>query len=89
MQFKIDENLPVEIAELLNNAGDDSKSVNDEGLQGIKDSLLVDICKKENRILVTPDTGFSDIRNYPPEDFSGFIVFQASSLNKISYNKCF
>jgi len=34
------------------------KSVNDEGLQGVKDSLLIDICKKENRILVTLDTDF-------------------------------
>jgi predicted nuclease of predicted toxin-antitoxin system len=51
MRFKIDENLPVEIAEMLNNAGYDSKSVNDEGLQGVKDSFLIDICKKENRIL--------------------------------------
>lgn len=28
MQFKIDENLPIEIAELLNDAGHDAKTVN-------------------------------------------------------------
>jgi len=37
MQFKIDENLPIEIAELLINAGHDAKTVNDQQLQGTKD----------------------------------------------------
>ena len=32
MQFKIDENLPIEIAELLINAGYDAKTVNDQQL---------------------------------------------------------
>jgi len=36
MQFKIDENLPIEIAELLINAGYDAKTVKDQQLQGIK-----------------------------------------------------
>jgi hypothetical protein len=40
MQFKIDENLPIKIAELLINAGYDAKTVNDQQLQGIKDSIL-------------------------------------------------
>ncbi len=82
MQFKVDENLPVEIPEMLNNAGYDAKSVNDEGLQGIKDTFLIDICKKENRILVTLDTDFSDIRNYSPEDFSGIIVLRLQAQTK-------
>ena len=32
MQFKIDENLPIKIAELLINAGYDAKTVNDQQL---------------------------------------------------------
>ena len=45
MKFKIDENLPVEISEMLNNAGYDSKTVNDQKLQGSKDFVIIEINK--------------------------------------------
>ena len=76
MRFKIDENLPIEIAELLINTGYDAKTVNDQQLQGTKDPLLAGICKNEHRVLVTLDTDFSDIRAYAPEEFSGIIVLR-------------
>lgn len=76
MQFKIDENLPIEIADLLITAGHDAKTVNDQQLQGVSDPILIDVCKSEQRVLVTLDTDFSDIRAYPPEEFSGIIVLR-------------
>jgi predicted nuclease of predicted toxin-antitoxin system len=82
MQFKIDENLPIEIAELLINAGYDAKTVNDQQLQGKKDSILAEICKSEHRILVSLDTDFSDIRSYPPQEFSGIIVLRVRTQTK-------
>lgn len=82
MQFKIDENLPVEIIELLLDAGHGAKSVNEQKLQGEKDSALIDICKNEDRVLITLDTDFSDIRAYPPEEFGGIIVLRVVSQAK-------
>lgn len=82
MQFKIDENLPIEIAALLINAGYDAKTVNEQKLQGVKDNALIDVCSSEHRVLVTLDTDFSDIRAYPPQDFSGIIVLQVRSQAK-------
>lgn len=76
MQFKIDENLPIEIAGLLINAGHNAKTVNVQQLQGAKDSVLIGICRSEHRVLVTLDTDFSDIRAYPPGEFSGIIVLR-------------
>lgn len=40
MRFKIDENLPIEISELLINAGYDVKTVNEQLLNGVKDFVL-------------------------------------------------
>jgi predicted nuclease of predicted toxin-antitoxin system len=60
MQFKIDENLPIEIAELLINTGHDAKTVNNQQLQGAKDPALIDVCRNEHRVLVTLDTDFSE-----------------------------
>lgn len=78
MQFKIDENLPIEIAGLLINAGHDAKTINEQQLQGIRDPVLIDVCKSEKRVLVTLDTDFSDIRAYPPQEFSGIIVLRVA-----------
>lgn len=79
MQFKIDENMPIEIAEMLTNAGHDAKTVNEQQLQGVKDTVLINVCKNENRALVTLDTDFSDIRAYPPQEYSGIIVLRLGS----------
>ncbi len=89
MQFKIDENLPIEIAELLTNAGHNAKTVNEQQLQGAKDPVLIDVCKSENRVLVTLDTDFSDIRAYPPQEFSGIIVLRVGSQAKQHVIKVF
>ena len=82
MQFKIDENLPVEIAELLVIAGHDAKTVNDQHLEGSLDSLLANVCGDENRALITLDTDFSDITAYPPENFPGIIVLRIRRQSK-------
>ena len=89
MRFKIDENLPVEIAELLISAGHDAKTVNDEHLQGKPDSTLAHICKKEHRVFVTIDMDFSDIRSYPPKDFSGLMVLRTFHQDKNHLLKTF
>lgn len=82
MQFKIDENLPVDIAELLADAGYDAKTVSEQQLKGVKDPVIIEVCKTENRVLITLDTDFSDIRAYPPQDFSGIIVLRVGSQAK-------
>lgn len=89
MQFKIDENLTIEIAELLINAGHNAKTVNEQQLQGVRDPILIDVCKRENRVLVTLDTDFSDIRAYPPQEFSGIIVLRVGSQAKHHIIKVF
>ncbi len=89
MQFKVDENLPLEIAELLINAGHNAKTVNEQQLQGTRDHLLIDVCKSEGCVLVTLDTDFSDIRAYPPQEFSGIIVLRVGSQAKQHVIKVF
>ena len=82
MRFKIDDNLPVEVAELLEQQGHDATTVMDEGLGGGKDPRLAVVCREERRALVTLDTDFADIRAYPPELHSGLIVLRLSRQDK-------
>ncbi|MCG6552759.1 MAG: DUF5615 family PIN-like protein [Candidatus Magnetominusculus sp. LBB02] len=85
MQFKIDENLPIEIAHILISAGHDALTVNEQQMAGIADQLLFKRCKDEDRVLITLDKDFSDIRTYPPEEFAGIIVLRVASLQPYRY----
>lgn len=77
MRFKLDENLPVEAADILQQAGHDAETVHAEQLAGINDQRLSIVCQEEQRILITLDLGFADIRNYPPENYPGFVVLRS------------
>jgi predicted nuclease of predicted toxin-antitoxin system len=82
MRFKVDENLPTEVAGLLSQQGHDAQTVHDEGIAGARDESLHAVCKRESRILVTLDIDFSDIRSYPPEQLPGTIVLRVGNQSK-------
>ena len=82
MQFKIDENLPMEFAAMLRTAGHDTVSVLDQGLGGAGDSTVAEKCRTERRAIVTLDLDFSDIRQYPPEEYQGLIVLRVGHQEK-------
>ncbi len=82
MRFKIDENLPVELAEELRAAGHEAVTVDDQRLIGTSDRHLSQVCKTEGRIFVTLDLDFADIRTYPPNEHSGLIVLRLIRQDK-------
>jgi predicted nuclease of predicted toxin-antitoxin system len=82
MKFKVDENLPVEVAELLRDFGYDATTVLEQQLGGASDKNVAAICREEDRVIVTIDLDFSDIRTYPPQDFAGLIVLRLTRQDK-------
>jgi predicted nuclease of predicted toxin-antitoxin system len=82
MRFKLDENLPVEAAELLKQAGYKAKTVAEQGLNGSPDSDVISVCRAEKRTLITLDTDFADIRLYPPAQTPGLIVLRLQKQDK-------
>ena len=82
MQFKVDENLPPEIADILIQNGHDATTVLQEGLGGMADPGISDVCREEQRILVTLDMDFADIREYPLGYLPGTIVMRLDSQDK-------
>jgi len=76
VRFKVDENLPVEAAELLRQSGHDAMTVLEQGSSGSADAHLAALCQQETRALLTLDMDFADIRAYPPADFPGLIVLR-------------
>jgi predicted nuclease of predicted toxin-antitoxin system len=76
LRFKIDQNLPKEVAVLLDSQGHDARTVKDQGLYGIGDSDLSELCRSVGRVIVTLDSDFSNVRSYPPFEHPGIIVLR-------------
>jgi predicted nuclease of predicted toxin-antitoxin system len=75
-RFKVDESLPREAQALLLSVGHDAQTVHEERLVGHPDATIFDICLLEDRVLVTLDLDFSDIRQYPPSTHRGVWVLR-------------
>ena len=85
MRFKLDENLPVELANMFREAGHDAVTVLDQDLLGAPDSDLASVCMHEGRVIVTLDTDFADIRTYPPGAYPGLVVFRLGNQRADMY----
>lgn len=78
-RFKLDENLPLAAESLLKDCGHYVETVLGEGLGGNVDTTVFDVSRSEQRILVTLDRDFSDIRLYPPSSHPGIWVLRPRS----------
>lgn len=76
MLFKLDENLPNELAARLLAQGHDAHTCHQEGLQGAQDPSVANRAFAEQRMLVTFDLDFSDARKYPPGSHPGIIILR-------------
>jgi len=84
MKIKIDENLPVDLVERFKKAGCDSETVYSEGIEGCSDKYLITVCKKEQRVLLTLDNHFCNIKAYPPEEYCGIVVLRVDDQSKMN-----
>lgn len=84
MRFKVDENLPVEVAEILRAAGHDADTVNKERIGGSTDPDIAALCLREGRALITLDLDFADIRTYPPTAYQGLVVLRLERQDRTS-----
>jgi len=76
MRFKLDENLPAAAQKFLREHLHDADTVLDEKLGGHSDNEVYRAAIREQRILVTLDLDFADIRAYPPAEHFGVWVLR-------------
>jgi hypothetical protein len=82
VRFKLDENLPVELLDDLRAAGHEADGLRDEGLTGAPDDAVLDLVRRERRVLLTLDKGIADIRAYPPEAHVGIVLFRPPAAGR-------
>lgn len=76
MKFKLDENLPRLARDALAALGHDVHTAGDEGLLGAADDAVLQACNAEQRVLLTLDLAFGDIRLYQPGTHAGIWVLR-------------
>jgi len=88
MNFLIDANLPRSSKAVFLRHGHQVVDVRDVLPRGAADARIAQYAKENQRVLVTRDFDFADIRNYPPENYPGLVVLDlpddaiASTINK-------
>ena len=82
MRCKIDENMPIDAAQLLRASGLECDTVYDEALSGARDERVAERCRVERRALLTLDLDFADIRAYPPGEYHGIVVLRPSEVDR-------
>jgi predicted nuclease of predicted toxin-antitoxin system len=78
-KVKVDENLGQSHAALLREAGYEADTVFDENLSGTSDEALWEQVVEEDRLFITLDLDFSDVRRFPPGSHPGILLLRPQS----------
>src|SRR5688572_19986133 len=76
MRFLIDADLPRSTAKLVERFGHTAINVRDVGLGDADDAKIAAKAQADQLCVLTGDFGFADVRNYPPHDYLGLVVFE-------------
>ena len=82
MNVKLDENLGRTPQRLLERRGHDAENVYDEEMSGASDPEVWQAAQAEARLLVTLDTDFADVRQYPPGTHAGVLLLRPRSRSR-------
>lgn len=74
MRLKLDENMPASLAAALSTKGHDVDTSPAEGLAGRSDADVWAATQAAQRLLITQDLDFSDIRRYEPGTHHGLLL---------------
>jgi len=82
MKFKLDENLPLQIAAEIRARMHDVETVGEEDLTGRLDVDIWQAAQREGRILITQDLDFSDARKFQPGTHHGIVLIRLQSPSR-------
>lgn len=86
VRLKVDEDLPRQVAEMLNAQGHDAVTVLEQGWKGASDDVLWRRIQAEQRWLITADKGFADLRRYPPGGHAGVVLLRSAEESRRAYS---
>jgi hypothetical protein len=84
MKVKLDENLPESLIAFLATLNHDVDNVRLEGLAGRADSDVWEAAQLSERLLVTQDMDFSDMRKFAPGTHHGLLLLRLRSPGRVA-----
>ena len=82
MKIKLDENLPLRLAGILEAMGHDVDTLHAEALLGRDDSEVWQAVQRDSRFLITQDMDFSDLRRFAPGSHHGILLVRLRSSKR-------
>jgi predicted nuclease of predicted toxin-antitoxin system len=79
VKLKLDENIDTRVVSLLRLAGHDVATIPGQGLNSAPDEEVIEVCRSEERCLVTCDRGFGNRLKYNPSNYAGIAIIRLPS----------
>ena len=76
MRFLLDANIPRSAVEAVTKSGHHVEFARDVGLGTAPDVRIAERVRQTGSALITRDLDFSDVRQYPPEQYAGIVVLR-------------
>ena len=87
MKVKLDENVSSLLAEPMRALGHDVDTVVEEHLTGADDDAVWGAAQREQRLLVTSDLDFSDVRKFAPHTHHGILLLRLRNPSRTAVEK--
>ena len=87
VKLKLDENLSRHLKQSLRAMNYDVTTAADQGLLSQPDTTVAGAANREERMLLTLDLEFGDLRKYPPGHHPGIILFRPRSFGPLAVNQ--
>jgi predicted nuclease of predicted toxin-antitoxin system len=85
-KLKLEENLSRHLKLLLTALEYDTITAQEQGLLSKPDTAIAAAAKDEERILLSLDVEFGNLKKYPPGSHPGIILFRPPSLGPLAVN---
>lgn len=79
-KFLTDENVSPMLVHAIREKGYDVKDVKEENLFGLSDDKILVLARKTNRSIITYDSDFANLLNYPLQSHKGVILLRYSNI---------
>src|SRR5437016_13358564 len=82
MRFKLDENLPRELADDPRRLGHDPDSIVEEGLSGAKDRTVLQAARTAGAVLLTLEKGIASLLQHPVHEHAGVVLLRPDTAGR-------
>ena len=89
IKFLTDENISPQVISALRTKGYNVKDIKEEKIFGISDEEVIELARKEERVILTCDKDFANLIKFPLQSHKGVVLLGFSNLSPSNIIKSF